>query len=158
MTLEAKKTIALVGSGLAGVITIAGIALMAIQIHAHGTGFFIGYLLYALAVLAGGMFITWLPNMKYQNWGFRMADGKPKWHKDTRVIDANRTRLVFWPLITLFFELYGLFDYCFQLWEKTTYEVLKYTFVAFTLLLLASWCVIISVQDVRERKKNNGKL
>ena len=96
--------------------------------------------------------------MKNQKWGFRLVEGKMKWQKDTRVSDPNRTRLVFWPLITLFFELYGLFDYCFQLWEKTTYEVLKYTFVAFTLLLLASWCVIISVQDVRERKKNNGKL
>lgn len=158
MTLESKKTVALIGGALAIMAAIAGITLMSMQIPTQGKGFFVGYLFYALTVLAGGMFITWLPNMKNQKWGFRMVDGKMKWKKDTRVVDVNRTRLVWWPLITLFFELYGLFDYCFQLWEKTTYEALKYIFVALTLMTLAIWCVIIIVEDVRETKKNNGQL
>ena len=158
MTLETKKTLALIGSVLAGIVAIAGIALMATQIKVHGSGFFVSYLLYALAILAGGLFITWLPIMKNQKMGFKLVDGKMKWQKDTRVVDANRTRLIWWPLITLFFELYGLFDYCFQLWGKTACEVLKYIFVALTLSVMTVWCVIIIVQDVRERKKNNGQM
>lgn len=158
MTIESKKTFALIGSVLAGMVTVAGITLMATQLKTQGSGFFVGYLFYALAILAGGMFITWLPNMKNQKWGFRLVEGKMKWQKDTRVTDPNRTRLVWWPPITLFFELYGLSDYCFQLWEKPAYEVLKYIFVAFTLLLLAIWCVIIIVEDIRESKKKNGNL
>ena len=158
MTLETKKTLALIGSVLAGIVAIAGIALMATQIKVHGSGFFVGYMLYALAILAGGLFITWLPIMKNQKMGFKLVDGKMKWQKDTRVVDANRTRLIWWPLITLFFELYGLFDYCFQLWGKTACEVLKYIFVALTLSVMTVWCVIIIVQDVRERKKNNGQM
>lgn len=158
MTLETKKTLALAFGALAIMVTIAGIALMSTQIKTQGSGFFVGYLLYALAILAGGLFIAWLPNMKNQKWGFKLVDGKIKWQKDTRVTDPNRTRLVWWPLITLFFEFFGLFDYCFQLWERTAYEVLKYIFIALTLLALAIWCVIIIVEDVRETKKNNGQL
>ena len=158
MTLETKKTLALIGSVLAGMVAIAGIALSATQIKVHGSGFFVSYLLYALAILAGGMFIAWLPIIKNQKMGFKLVDGKMKWQKDTRVVDANRTRLTWWPLITLFFELYGLFDYCFQLWEKTACEVLKYIFVIITLLTIAGWCVIIIVEDLREKKKNKGQL
>ena len=158
MTLETKKLIGVVGSVLTGMVAVAGIALMATQIKMHGSGFFVSYLIYALAIFAGGMFITWIPNMKNQNWGFRLVEGKMKWQKDTRVTDPHRTRLVWWPLITLFFELYGLFDYCFQLWEKSAYDTLKYIFAVFTLLFLATWCVIIIVQDTREKKKNNGQL
>ena len=158
MTLETKKTFALVFGGLAITVVVAGITLMSMQIQTQGSGFFIGYFLYALAILAGGMFIAWLPNMKNQNWGFKLVDGKMKWQKDTRVIDPKRTRLVWWPLITLFFELYGLFDYCFDLWEKPTYEALKYIFAAIALLALAVWCVIVIVEDVRETKKKNSQL
>ena len=158
MTLETKKTIGIIGSVLAGMATIAGIALMATQIKIQGPGFFVGYLFYALAILAGGMFITWLPNIHNYNWGFWMVDGRLKWQKATRVTDPSRTRLVWWPLITLFFELYGLFDYCFDLWQKSVYDYMKILSAVITLLFLAIWCVIIIVQDVRERKKNNGQL
>ncbi|MBO7490697.1 MAG: hypothetical protein J6T88_10500 [Bacteroidales bacterium] len=158
MTIESKKTFALIGCAMAAMIVVAGNILMALQIKTQGSGFYVGYLFYSLAILAGGVFITWLPNMKNQKWGFRLVEGKMKWQKDTRVTDPNRTRLVWWPLITLFFELYGLSDYCFQLWEKPAYEVLKYIFVALTLLLLAIWCVIIIFEDIRESKKKNGNL
>ena len=158
MTLEAKKTVALVGSGLAIMATIAGITLMSMQINSQGAGFFVGYLLYALAILAGGMFVAWLPNMKNYKWGFRKVDGKMKWCKDERISDVGRTRLVFWPFITLFFELYGLFDYCFGLWQKSVYEYMKILFAVITLLILAIWCIKIIVEDVRAAKKNNGQL
>ncbi len=158
MTIEAKKTFALIGCAMAAMIVVAGNILMALQTKTQGSGFYVGYLFYSLAILAGGMFIAWLPIIKNQKMGFKLVDGKMKWQKDTRVVDANRTRLIWWPLITLFFELYGLFDYCFQLWEKTACEVLKYIFVVITLLTIAGWCVIIIVEDLREKKKNKGQL
>ncbi len=158
MTIEAKKTFALIGCAMAAMIVVAGNILMALQTKTQGSGFYVGYLFYSLAILAGGMFIAWLPIIKNQKMGFKLVDGKMKWQKDTRVVDANRTRLIWWPLITLFFELYGLFDYCFQLWEKTACEVLKYIFVVITLLSIAGWCVIIIVEDLREKKKNKGQL
>ena len=154
MTLETKKTLALLGSALAAMAAVAGIVLMATQIPAQGSGFFVSYLLYALALLAGGMFITWLPSMKNHNWGLCKVGGRLKWQKDTRDIDVSRTRLVFWPLITLLFELYGLFDYCFQLWDTPACKLLKYLFVSLTLSLLIVWCIIIVVQDVRRGKEN----
>ena len=154
MTLEAKKTFALVGSALAAMVAIAGNILMALQIKTQGAGFYVGYLCYSLAILAGGMFITWLPSMKNHNWGLCKVGGRLKWQKDTRDIDVSRTRLVFWPLITLFFELYGLFDYCFQLWDTPACKLLKYLFVSLTLSLLIVWCIIIVVQDVRRGKEN----
>ena len=154
MSIEQKKLLGAVGSAIAGIATLSGILLMALQIKTHGSGFFVGYLLYALAVLAGGMVITWLPTLKNNKWGFKLIDGGLKWRKDERVTDPNRTRLVWWPLITLFFELYGLFDYGFDLWQKPVYEMLKYLFVGLTLLALFAWCAIIIIEDVCGAKKN----
>ena len=54
MTLETKKTIALIGSALAAIVVIAGNILMAIQIKIQGSGFYVSYLFYSLAILAVG--------------------------------------------------------------------------------------------------------
>ena len=84
MTIEAKKTFALIGCAMAAMVVVAGNILMALQTKTQGSGFYVGYLFYSLAILAGGVFITWLPNMKNQNWGFKMVDGRLKWQKDER--------------------------------------------------------------------------
>lgn len=158
MTIESKKTIGLVGSALVVMVVVAGNILMATQIKSQGAGFFVGYLFYSLAILAGGMFITWLPNMKNYKWGFKMVDGRLKWCKDERVSDIRRTRLVWWPIITFCFELYGLFDYCNDLWRRPWTEMLMYVFLAITLLLLFAWVIIMIVDEYREAKKNIGQL
>lgn len=158
MTLESKKTVALVGSALAAMVVVAGNILMATQIKSHGAGFFVGYMFYSLAILAGGMFITWLPNMKNNKWGFRMVDSRLKWCKNERVSDVRRTRLVWWPLITLCLELHGLFDYCNDLWLRPWIAMLMVVFVVLTLILLFVWLGVVMVNDVREAKKNNGQL
>jgi len=158
MTIESKKTIGLVGSALAVMVVVVGNILMATQIKSQGAGFFVGYLFYSLAILAGGMFITWMPNMKNYKWGFKMVDGRLKWCKDERTSDIRRTRLVWWPIITFCFELYGLFDYCNNLWLWPWTEVLMYVFLAITLLLLFAWVIIMIVDEYREAKKNNGQL
>lgn len=158
MTIESKKTIGLVGSALAVMVVVAGNILMAMQIKSQGAGFFVGYLFYSLAILAGGMFITWMPNMKNYKWGFKMVDGRLKWCKNERVSDIRRTRLVWWPIITFCFELYGLFDYCNNLWLWPWTEVLMYVFLAITLLLLFAWVIIMIVDEYREAKKNIGQL
>ena len=158
MTIEAKKTFALIGCAMVAMIVVAGNILMALQIKTQGSGFYVGYLFYSLAILAGGVFITWLPNMKNQNWGFKMADGRLKWQKDERITDIHRRRLVWIPLFTIFFELYGLFDYCCDLWQKPWTETLKYLFFALTLVAIVVWCGIIIVEDIREKKKNKGQL
>lgn len=158
MTIESKKTIGMVGSALAVTVVVAGNILMAMQIKSQGAGFFVGYMFYSLAILAGGMFITWLPNMKNNKWGFRMVDGRLKWCKDERVSDIRRTRLVWWPIITFCLELYGLFDYCNDLWQRPWTEALMVVFVVLTLVLLFVWLGVVMVNDVREAKKNNGQL
>jgi len=158
MTIESKKTIGMVGSALAVMVVVAGNILMATQIKSQGAGFFVGYLFYSLAILAGGMFITWLPNMKNYKWGFQMVDGRLKWCKNERVSDIHRTRLVWWPFITLCFELYGLIDYCNDLWQRPWTEALKNVFLALVLLLLFAWVIIMIVDEYREAKKNNGQL
>lgn len=158
MTIESKKTIGLVGSAMAAMVVVAGNILMALQIKTQGSGFYVGYLFYSLAILAGGMFITWTPNMKNYKWGFKMVDGRLKWCKDERVSDIRRTRLVWWPIITFCFELYGLFDYCNDLWKRPWTEALMYVFLAITLLLLFAWIIIMIVDEYREAKKNNGQL
>lgn len=158
MTIESKKTIGMVGSALAVMVVVAGNILMATQIKSQGAGFFVGYMFYSLAILAGGMFITWLPNMKNYKWGFRMVDGRLKWCKDERTSDTHRTRLVWWPFITLCFELYGLFDYCNDLWQRPWTAMLMVVFVVLTLVLLFVWLGVVMVNDVREAKKNNGQL
>ena len=155
MTMEAKKLAGAVGSALAGMAALSGIVLMALQIKTQGTGFFVGYLLYALAILAGGLFITWLPTMHNRNYGLRIEQGKPKWRKDTRIVDQQRTRLVLWPLITLFFELFGLFSYCHDLWGKAEYEVMQYLFAGLTLLILGIWIVIILAEEQRMKRQEN---
>lgn len=148
----------MVGSALAVMVVVAGNILMAMQIKSQGAGFFVGYLFYSLAILAGGMFITWLPDMKNNKWGFRMVDGRLKWCKDERTSDIRRTRLVWWPFITLCFELYGLFDYCNDLWQRPWTATLMVVFVVLTLVLLFVWLGVVMVNDVREAKKNNGQL
>lgn len=158
MTIESKKTIGMVGSALAVMVVVVGNILMATQIKTQGAGFFVAYLFYSLAILAGGMFITWLPNMKNQNWGFKMVAGRLKWQKDERIIDVHRRRLVWLPLFTIFFELYGLFDYCCDLWQKPWTEILKYLFFVLTLVSIFVWCGIIIVEDIRAAKKNKGQL
>ena len=158
MTIESKKMIGMVGSALAVMVVVAGNILMATQIKSQGAGFFVGYLFYSLAILAGGMFITWLPNMKNYIWGFKMVDGRLKWCKDERVQDIRRTRLVWWSFITLCFELYGLFDYCNDLWQRPWTATLMFVFLALVLLLLFVWVIIMIVDEYREAKKNNGQL
>ena len=158
MTLETKKTIALIGSALAAIIAVSGNILMAMQIKIQGSGFYVGYLFYSLAILAGGMFITWLPNIHNYNWGFKKVDGQLKWCKDTRLIDPKRNRLIWLPLMTLFFELYAMFDYCYSLWDKPTYEILKYVFFILTLLFLLACATNISIENARETKKNNNRV
>ncbi len=158
MTLESKKTVALVGSALAAMVVVTGNILMATQIKSQGAGFFVGYLFYSLGVLAGGMFITWLPNMKKNKWGFRMVDGRLKWCKNEYVSDIRRTRLVWWPFITFSFELYGLSDYCNDLWQLPLTSTLMDVFVVLTLSLFLVWFAIVVVNDFREAKKNNGQL
>lgn len=158
MTLETKKTIGIIGSALAIMSVIAGIALMSMQIQRQGAGFFVGYLAYSMAILCGGLFIAWLPNMKNQKWGFRMVDGRLKWQKDERVSDIQRTRIVWWPFITLSLELHGLFDYCNDLWHKPWAETLMYVFIIITLVLLLSWAARLIIEDIRETKKNNGQM
>lgn len=158
MTIESKKTIGLVGSALAVMVVVAGNILMAMQIKSQGAGFFVGYLFYSLAILAGGMFITWLPNMKNYKWGFKMVDGHLKWCKDERVQDIRRTRLVWWPVITLCFELYGLFDYCNDLWQRPWTKTLMVVFAVITIVVFFAWVIIMIVDEYREAKKNNGQL
>ena len=158
MTIESKKTIGLVGSALAVMVVVAGNILMATQIKSQGAGFFVGYLFYSLAILAGGMFIAWLPNMKNYNWGFQMVDGRLKWRKDERVQDIRRTRLVWWPIITLCFELYGLFDYCNDLWQRPWTGALMVVFAVITIVVFIAWVIIVMVDERREAKKNNGQL
>lgn len=148
----------MVGSALAVMVVVAGNILMATQIKSQGAGFFVGYLFYSLAILAGGMFITWLPNMKNNKWGFRMVDGRLKWRKDKRTSDIRRTRLVWWPIITFCLELYGLFDYCNDLWQRPWTATLMVVFAVLTLVLLFVWLGVVMVNDVREAKKNNGQL
>ena len=148
----------MVVSALAVMVVVAGNILMATQIKSQGAGFFVGYLFYSLAILAGGMFITWMPNMKNYIWGFKMVDGRLKWRKDERVQDIRRTRLVWWPFITLCFELYGLFDYCNDLWQRPWTEALKNVFLALVPLLFFAWVIIVMVDERREAKKNNGQL
>lgn len=158
MTIESKKTIGLVGSALAVMVVVAGNILMAMQIKSQGAGFFVGYLFYSLAILAGGMFITWMPNMKNYKWGFKMVDGRLKWCKNERVSDIHRTRLVWWPIIIFFFELYGLFDYCNDLWQRPWTETLMVVFAVITIVVFIAWVTIMMVDEYREAKKNNGQL
>ena len=158
MTIESKKTIGLVGSALAVMVVVAGNILMATQIKSQGAGFFVGYLFYSLAILAGGMFITWMPNMKNYKWGFKMVDGRLKWCKDERVSDIHRTRLVWWPIIIFCFELYGLFDYCNDLWHRPWTGTLMVVFAVITLVVFIAWVIIMMVDEYREAKKNNGQL
>lgn len=158
MTIEAKKTFALIGCAMAAMVVVAGNILMALQIKSQGTGFYVGYLCYSLAILAGGVFITWLPNMKNMNWGFKMVEGRLKWVKDERVTDSNRTRLVWMSLFTFFFELYGLFDYCSDLWQKPWIETLALLLAILIVIVLVSWCVTMIVEEFRENKKKNGEL
>lgn len=141
MTLENKKMFAMVGSGFAGAVTIAGIVLMATQIPTQGAGFFVGYLFFALTILAVGMFITWLPNMKNNKWGFRKVDGKLKWCKDESVADPRRTRLIWWPLLTISLEFYGVFDFSHDLWQRSWMEELKGLFMTVTFVLFLIWCI-----------------
>ena len=148
----------MVGSALAVMVVVAGNILMATQIKSQGAGFFVGYLFYSLAILAGGMFITWMPNMKNYIWGFKMVDGRLKWRKDERTSDIRRTRLVWWPIITFCLELYGLFDYCNDLLQRPWTATLMVVFVVLTLVLLFVWLGVVMVNDVREAKKNNGQL
>ncbi len=158
MTIESKKTIGLVGSALALMVVVAGNILMAMQIKSQGAGFFVGYLFYSLAILAGGMFITWMPNMKNYKWGFKMVDGRLKWCKDERVSDIHRTRLVWWPIIIFFFELYGLFDYCSNLWQRPWTKTLMVVFAVITIVVFIAWVIIMIVDEYREAKKNNSQL
>lgn len=158
MTIESKKMIGMVGSALAVMVVVAGNILMATQIKTQGAGFFVGYLFYSLAILAGGMFIAWLPNMKNYKWGVRMVDGRLKWCKDERTSDIRRTRLVWWPIITLCFELYGLFDYCNNLWQRPWTETLMVVFAVITIVVFIAWVIIVMVDERREAKKNNGQL
>lgn len=139
MILETKKTIALIGSALAAIVAIAGNILMAMQIKIQGSGFYIGYLLYSLAILAGGMFVTWLPVAKNHKWGFKRVEGQWKWMKYSNIVDEKRTRLIWWPLITIFFELFGLFSYCRDLWQKPAYETLATLFCILTVASIIVW-------------------
>lgn len=158
MTIETKKTFALTVSALAVMVVIAGNILMATQIKTQGAGFYVGYLFYSLAIFAGGMFITWMPNMENNNWSFKKVDGHLKWCKDNSITDPNRTRLIWLPLMTICFELYGLFDYCYTIWEKPTYEALKYVFFTLTLLFIFIWATVGFVENFREAKKYNNRV
>ena len=158
MTLETKKTIALIGSALTAIVVIAGNILMAIQIKIQGSGFYVSYLFYSLAILAGGMFLTWIPRMKNHNYGFRLEEGKLRWRKSTSETDTKRTRLVFWPWITIFFELFGMFSFFYDLWNSSIYNVLKIVFLVFTLLVLISWLIIVMVEDAQNKKKSSNQM
>ena len=92
------------------------------------------------------------------NWGFKMVEGRLKWVKDERVADSNRTRLVWMSLFTFFFELYGLFDYCSDLWQKPWIETLVLLLAILIVIVLVSWCVTMIVEEFRENKKKNGEL
>lgn len=137
--MEQRKMVGTIGSALAIMATLSGIVLMATQIGRQGAGFFVGYLLYALAILGGGMFIAWIPKMVNHRYGPTMVDGKMKWTKFTNVVDEKRTRLIWWPLITFFFELYGIFSFCNDLWPSDVYSVLQTVFGLLTLLLFVAW-------------------
>lgn len=151
MTLETKKTIALIGSALAAIVVIAGNILMAIQIKIQGSGFYVSYLFYSLAILAGGMFITWLPKMTNHKWGFRKVDGRLKWARYDNIVDEKRRRLIFWPLVTVFFELFGIFSFCNDLWPSGKYETLMYIFLFITVALMLVWALTTA-------KKKEGQL
>ncbi len=150
-----KKMIALALSVSAIMAAVSGIILMATQIKTQGNGFFFGYLFYALAILAGGMFITWIPKMTNNNWGPKLENGRVKFKKSTNEVDTARTRLIWWPLITLSFEIFGIFDWCHELWNKPYYEILSIVFLVLTLLLLFVWIIIISIQQKREKKNSS---
>ncbi len=141
MTLETKKTIGIVGSGLAAMVAVSGIILMSTQIKVHGAGFFVGYVFYALVSLAVGMWITWLPKMENHKWGFKKVEGHLKWTKNNNNVDVKRTRLVFWPLITIFFELFGIFTYCNDLWPSEKYEALTYVFNFLIVIMIIAWAI-----------------
>lgn len=141
MTIETKKMIGVMGSALAAMSALAGMVLMGMQIKTQGTGFFVAYVLYALAILAGGMFVTWIPSAKNHKWGFKKVDGKLKWTKYTNVVDEKRTRLIWWPIITLFFELFGIFSFCNELWPSPKYEALTNVFCMLTVAFLLVWAL-----------------
>ncbi len=148
MTLETKKIVAAIGSVLALAAVVAGNVVMATQIRTQGAGFYIGYLFYSLAILAVGMFITWLPRMKNHKWGFKKVNGHLKWTKYNNIVDEKRMRLIFWPLITFFFELSGIFSFCNDLWPSEKYEALTYVFIFLTVTLMIVW----SLTTVKEKE------
>ena len=51
MTIEAKKTFALIGCAMAAMVVVAGNILMALQIKNQGAGFYVGYLCYSVPVI-----------------------------------------------------------------------------------------------------------
>ena len=154
MTLETKKRVAIALSALAGVVAIAGIVLMATQIKTEGSVFFVSYLLYTLAILAGGMFITWIPTMHNYGWKMALQNGKPTMQKKNSEVDRRRSRLVIIPIATLFFELYGFFSYCYDIWQRPLYNYLRIVTVILTVISFVSLLVVIMAEDIRERKKN----
>lgn len=154
MTLETKKRVALALSALAVIVTIAGIALMATQNKTEGSDFFAGYLLYTLAILAGGMFITWIPSLHNYGWKMALRNGKPALQKKNNVVDTRRSRLVIIPIATLFFELYAFFSYCYDIWQRPLYNYLKIITVILTVISFLSLVVVMTAEEIREQKKN----
>ena len=154
MTLETKKRVALALSALAGVVTIVGIVLMSTQTKTEDSGFFVSYLLYTLAILAGGMFITWIPTLHNYGWKMAFQNGKPAMQKKNSEVDRRRSRLVIIPIATLFFELYGFFSYCYDIWQRPLYNYLRIATVILTGISFLSLLVVIMAEDIRERKKN----
>ena len=146
------NTFSLIVAFLAICVVIAGITIMSMQIGPQGAIFFLSYLAYAMSILIVGLFIAWLPVMRNHNWGFRIVDGRLKWQKNTNEIDVRHTRRIFWPLITLFFELFGLFGHCNDLWPSLSTNILKVVSLVVTVALLLSWCIIVFVEDIRKTK------
>ena len=93
------------------------------------------------AILAFGMFITWIPNMKNHKWGFKKVDGKIKWTKYNNTIDEKRTRLLLWPWITVFFELSAFFNSLYSLYPSDKNEALMYIFGFLTIALITVWAL-----------------
>ena len=147
-----KRLFGIIGSALCGVVVVSGLVLMGTQITTQGRGFFFGYLLYSIAILAGGMFITWIPKMHNKGWGLKNVEGKVKfgWRNDE--VDVAKNRLIFVPLFTFFFELYGIFDYWGDAHPSGAMDVFSTIFGVLTVLLLFTWVVVFSVKDSKINK------
>lgn len=153
-----KKLIGIVVSSLSLTVVVVGVVLYATQIRSHGMDFFLSWLFYALAIMCGGMFVTWLPRLRNSGWSLTIVGGRLRFKKRDGEIDIHRTRLIFWPLITLFLELYGLVYYWTDAHSASAGSVAEYVFGGLGIVLLFAWVIIISVQERSSWQKNDRNL